>query len=124
MVLFGIVFFWQMPHFLAIGWMHREDYAAAGIPLLPVLEPDGVRTGRQALIYSAALWPVSLMPVLVGLAGAPYVVVASVLGLTLIATSAAFAQTRSVASARRLFIFTITYLPLLWLALLFDRLWL
>ena len=68
-VLFGIVFFWQMPHFLAIAWLYRDDYAAAGIPLLPVLEPDGRRTGRQALLYSAALWPVSLMPPLVGLGG-------------------------------------------------------
>ena len=65
-VLFGIVFFWQMPHFLAIAWMHRDDYARAGIPLLPVLEPDGRRTGQQALQYTLALGPVSLMPVLVG----------------------------------------------------------
>jgi protoheme IX farnesyltransferase len=123
-VLFGIVFFWQMPHFLAIGWMHREDYAAAGIPLLPVLEPDGIRTGRQALLYSAALWPVSLMPVLVGLAGIPYILVASFLGLALIAISASFASQRTVQSARQLFLFSITYLPLLWGALVVDRLWL
>src|SRR6185503_8794117 len=64
-VLFGIVFFWQMPHFLAIAWLHRDDYAAAGIPLLPVLEPDGRRTGQQALLYAAALWPLSLMPMMV-----------------------------------------------------------
>ena len=75
-VLFGIVFFWQMPHFLAIAWMYRDDYAHAGIPLLPVVEPDGRRTGRQALLYAAALWPVSLMPALVGLAGASYSAVA------------------------------------------------
>ena len=68
LVLFGIVFFWQMPHFLAIAWMYRDDYARAGIPLLPVLEPDGRRTGQQALLYAAALWPVSLLPALVGLA--------------------------------------------------------
>jgi protoheme IX farnesyltransferase len=123
-VLFGIVFFWQMPHFLAIGWIYREDYAAAGIPLLPVIEPDGRRTGRHALIYSAALWPVSLMPVLVGLAGLPYIIVASVLGLTLIAVSLSFARQRSIQSARQLFLFSITYLPLLWGALVVDRLWL
>jgi protoheme IX farnesyltransferase len=123
-VLFGIVFFWQMPHFLAIGWMHRDDYAAAGIPLLPVLEPDGVRTGRQALVYSAALWPVSLMPVLVGLAGLPYILVASALGFVLIALSASFAGARTRESARRLFLFSITYLPLLFGALVVDRVWL
>ena len=123
-ILFGIVFFWQMPHFLAIAWLHRDDYAAAGIPLLPVLEPDGVRTGIQALLYSAALWPLSLMPALVGLADTPYVIVATVLGLVLIAHSALFARDRSIAAARRLFLFSITYLPLLWGALVVDRIWL
>jgi protoheme IX farnesyltransferase len=122
-VLFGIVFFWQMPHFLAIAWLHRDDYAAAGIPLLPVLEPDGRRTGRQALLYGAALWPVSVMPSLVGLAGGFYVVVATLLGLALIALSAAFARERSMVAARRLFMFSIVYLPLLWGALVADRLW-
>jgi protoheme IX farnesyltransferase len=123
LVLFGIMFFWQMPHFLAIAWLYREDYAAAGIPLLPVLEPDGHRTGRQALLYGAALWPVSLMPTLVGLAGGFYVVVATVLGLTLIVLCVKFARDRSTQTARQLFLFSITYLPLLWGALVADRLW-
>jgi heme o synthase len=122
-VLFGIVFFWQMPHFLAIAWMHRDDYARAGIPLLPVLEPDGRRTGQQALLYAAALWPVSLLPALVGLADAPYSIVATILGFMFIGLSALFARERSIASARRLFLFSITYLPLLWGALVADRLW-
>jgi protoheme IX farnesyltransferase len=124
LVLFGIQFFWQMPHFLAIAWMHREDYSAAGIPLLPVLEPDGRRTGHQALAYAAALWPVSLMPTVVGLAGAPYTVVATVLGFAFITLAALFARERSMVTARRLFLFSITYLPLLWGALVADRLWL
>jgi len=123
LVLFGISFFWQMPHFLAIAWLYRDEYAIAGIPLLPVLEPDGRRTGQQALLYSAALWPVSLLPLLVGLAGGLYLVVATVLGLTLIALSASFAHNRSTVAARRLFLFSITYLPLLWGALVADRLW-
>jgi len=123
LVLFGIMFFWQMPHFLAIAWLYREDYAAAGIPLLPVLEPDGHRTGRQALLYGAALWPVSLMPPLVGLAGGGYIAVATVLGLTLIALCVKFARERSAQAARRLFLFSIMYLPLLWGALVADRLW-
>ena len=123
LVLFGIVFFWQLPHFLAIAWLYRDDYAAAGIPLLPVLEPDGRRTGRQALLYSAALWPVSLMPALVGLAGGFYILVATVLGLALIALSARFARDRSNTAARRLFLFSITYLPVLWGALVADRFW-
>jgi protoheme IX farnesyltransferase len=121
-VLFGIVFFWQMPHFLAIAWLYRDDYAAAGIPLLPVLEPDGRRTGRQALLYSAALCPVSLMPPLVGLGGGAYTIIATVLGFMLLALSARFARDRSTAAARQLFLFSITYLPLLLGSLVADRL--
>jgi protoheme IX farnesyltransferase len=124
LVLFGIVFFWQMPHFLAIAWLYRDEYASAGIPLLPVLEPDGRRTGQQALLYAAALWPVSLMPSLVGLAGGVYIVVATVLGLVLIASSALFARDRSIPAARRLFLLSIIYLPLLWGALVADHFWL
>jgi protoheme IX farnesyltransferase len=125
-VLFGIVFFWQMPHFLAIAWLYRDDYARAGIPLLPVLEPDGRRTGQQALLYAAALWPVSLLPVapLVGLAGAPYAIVATALGLGFILLAGHFARVRSTTTARRLFLFSIAYLALLWTALVVDRLWL
>jgi len=123
LVLFGIVFFWQMPHFLAIAWLYRDEYAAAGIPLLPVLEPGGRRTGRQALLYAAALWPVSLMPTLVGLADGFYLAVATLLGCALVALAARFARERSTIAARRLFLFTIVYLPLLWGALVADRLW-
>jgi heme o synthase len=123
-VLFGIVFLWQMPHFLAIAWLYREDYSRAGIPLLPVLEPDGRRTGQQALLYAAALWPVSLLPALVGIAGPPYSIVATVLGFGLIALSVLFARDRTTRTARHLFLYSITYLPLLWGALVIDRLWL
>jgi heme o synthase len=122
-VLFGIVFFWQMPHFLAIAWMYKDDYAAAGIPLLPVLEPDGRRTGQQALLYTAALWPVSVLPGVVGLAGAPYTAVATSLGIVFIWLSADFARGPTPNSARQLFLFSITYLPLLLGALVADRLW-
>jgi protoheme IX farnesyltransferase len=120
--LFGIVFFWQMPHFLAIGWLYRDDYGRAGIPLLPVLEPDGRRTGQQALLYAAVLWPVSITPVLVGLGGLLYTIVATALGFAFIAVAALFARERSVTTARRLFLFSILYLPLLWAALVVDRL--
>jgi protoheme IX farnesyltransferase len=123
-VLFGIVFLWQMPHFLAIAWLYRDDYEHAGIPLLPVLEPDGRRTGQQALLYAAALWPVSLLPAVVGIADAPYSIVATVLGFGLIALSALFARDRTTKTARHLFLYSITYLPLLWAALVIDRLWL
>jgi protoheme IX farnesyltransferase len=123
LVLFGIVFFWQMPHFLAIAWLYRDDYANAGIPLLPVLEPDGRRTGQQALLYSAVLWPVSLLPAVVGLAAVPYVIVSTALGLLFVWLALRFARERSMATARALFLFSITYLPLLLGALVADRLW-
>lgn len=120
-VLFGIVFMWQMPHFLAIAWMYRDDYARAGIPLLPVLEPDGRSTGRQAVLYTAALLPVSLLPTLVGLAGPRYLTGAIVLDLVLLWLSLEFAATRTMPAARRLFAGTILYLPLLWIVLLADH---
>jgi protoheme IX farnesyltransferase len=123
-VLFAIVFFWQMPHFLAIAWLYREDYARAGIPLLPVLEPDGRSTGRQALLYTLVLLPVSVAPALVNLAGPAYVAVALALGAALVVLSVRFARERSTAAARRLFLASIVYLPLLWGALVVDRIWL
>src|SRR6266513_495214 len=103
-VLFGIVFLWQMPHFLAIAWLYRDDYEHAGIPLLPVLEPDGRRTGQQALLYAAALWPVSLLPAIVRIADVPYSIVATVLGFGLIARSGHFARGRTTTRARHLFL--------------------
>ena len=124
LTLFGIVFFWQIPHFLAIAWLYREDYARAGLPLLPVIEPDGRSTGRQALIYAVLLVPVSVSPAATGLAGTAYVAVAVVLGAALVALSVTFARERSTTAARRLFLASIAYLPLLWAVLVVDRLWL
>lgn len=120
-VLTAIVFMWQMPHFLAIAWMFRDDYARAGIPLLPVIEPDGRSTGRQAVLYTAALVPVSFLPTAVGLATAWYLAGAIVLGAMLLVTSLEFSATRTALSARRLFFGSIIYLPLLWIVLLADH---
>ena len=80
-VLFGIVFLWQLPHFLAIAWIYREDYARAGLPMLPVIEPDGRSTARQAVVYTAALLPLALAPTLVGMSGTAYFVGALILTL-------------------------------------------
>jgi heme o synthase len=118
--LFAIVFLWQMPHFLAIAWMYRDDYALAGMPLLPVIDPDGRSTGRQAVLYAAAMIPASLLPVAVGLAGPRYMAVALVLGAIVAWLAFEFAATRSHGTARRLFFATIIYLPLLWLVLVLD----
>jgi protoheme IX farnesyltransferase len=120
-VLFGIVFMWQMPHFLAIAWMYRDEYARAGMPLLPVIEPDGRSTGRQAVLYTAALIPLSLMPTGVGLASARYLVGAIALGAILMVLSLEFSVKRNLPTARRLFFGSILYLPVLWALLVFDH---
>jgi heme o synthase len=120
-VLFGIVFMWQMPHFLAIAWMYRDEYARAGMPLLPVIEPDGRSTGRQAVLYTAALIPLSLMPTGVGLATARYLVGAITLGAVLMFLSVEFSAKRDIPTARRLFFGSILYLPILWALLVFDH---
>ncbi|MEQ1912250.1 MAG: heme o synthase [Vicinamibacterales bacterium] len=119
--LFAIVFLWQIPHFMAIAWMYRDDYRSAGFPMLPVVEPDGLRTGQQALLYSAALLPVSIGPTVVGLAGWVYFGLALVLGIGLFALSAAFARSRTDKSARTLFLASIIYLPLIWAAMVLDH---
>lgn len=121
-ILFAIVFFWQMPHFLAIAWLYRHDYAQAGIRLLPVVEPDGRSTGRQAAVYTAALLPVSLAPSLVNLASPYYMMIALALGAVFMVLSLEFAFTRTQDSARRLFYGSILYLPLLWAFLVGDHL--
>lgn len=120
-VLFGIVFMWQMPHFLAIAWLFRDDYARAGFPLLPVVQPDGRTTGHQTVLYTAALLPISILPAAVGMAGAYSVAGALTLGAVLMVLSIEFAVSRSMAAARRLFYGTILYLPLLWIVLLADH---
>jgi heme o synthase len=119
--LFAIVFLWQIPHFMAISWLYRDDYRNAGFPMLPVLEPNGRRAGRQAVLYAAALVPCSLVPSMVGIAGPIYSGIALVLGLALLVLALRFAAQRNDASARRLFIASITYLPLLWIAMIANR---
>jgi protoheme IX farnesyltransferase len=119
--LFAIVFLWQIPHFMAIAWMYREDYRLAGFPMLPVVEPDGRRAGRQAVLYALALVPVSLVPAVVGLTGPAYFWTALVLGVALLWLSVRFASSRSDGAARALFYGSITYLPLLWTAMILDH---
>ncbi|MBI2931721.1 MAG: protoheme IX farnesyltransferase [Planctomycetes bacterium] len=120
--LFAILFIWQLPHFLAIGWMYREDYARAGCPMLPVQDPDGAVTGRQVVLQSLALISVSLLPVVVGLADATYMAGALALGGGFAALSGHFALARTDARARRLFVGSIVYLPILLTLLAVSRL--
>jgi len=119
--LFGIMFLWQLPHFLAIAWMYREDYARAGFPMLPVLEPDGRSTGRQSFLYAAALLPVSLAPTAMRMTGDLYLSGALVLGVAFAWLTFTFARTRSVQDARRVFFASIIYLPLLWILMIVDK---
>lgn len=120
-VLFAIVFFWQMPHVLAISWIYREDYARGGIRVLPVEDPDGRSTAFQMVNYAAALIPVSLLPAIVGLAGRAYFAGAIVLGIGMLALAIRFAQDRTPLRARRVFLGSLAYLPLLWVLMLANR---
>ncbi len=119
-VLFAILFFWQMPHFLAIAWLYRADYARAGFPMLPVLEPDGASTGRQAALYAATLVPVSLALSTFGVTGAVYSAGAVACGIAFAAAAVVFALRRTTASARWLFAASILYLPMLLLLAFLD----
>lgn len=119
--LFGILFFWQMPHFLAIAILYRDDYAAGGFKMLPVVDEGLVATGRQMLLYGLALIPVTLMPVGLRMAGPVYLVAAVVLGLVFLGFGAACAWRKTRVDARRMFLASIVYLPLLLAALMLDK---
>jgi protoheme IX farnesyltransferase len=120
-MLFLIVFVWQLPHFLSIAWLYREDYERGGFKMLPILDRDGAATGRQAVLGSLALLPVSLLAVLWGLSGWAYLVGALLLGLLFLRRSIAFALDRSPAAARLLMRASLLYLPLLLVLMLADR---
>lgn len=116
--LFAIVFLWQIPHFMAIAWLYRDDYGRAGFPMLPVIDPAGKLAGRQALLYAAALLPVSLIPAVIGVTTPTYFWLALVLGAALIGLSWRFASKPSEHTARALFFGSIIYLPLVWAAMI------
>jgi len=112
-VLFAILWFWQMPHFLAIAWMYREEYAGAGFRILTGRDPDGVATARQALLYSMCLLVATLIPGVIGLNSVVYFIGAFVFGIAFLALAGNFAVQRDRAAARLLFFGSIIYLPLL-----------
>lgn len=120
-VLFWIMFLWQLPHFLALSWIYRDDYRRAGLRMLSVTDGDGKETFRQASLYALALFPVSLAPTLLGLSGTTYFVGALLLSGSLVAVSLSAARVRSPRSAGRLFAASNLYLPVLLLLMVLNR---
>jgi heme o synthase len=119
--LFVTQFLWQFPHFLAIAWMYRDQYAKAGILMLPVVEPEGKLTARQIVLFTIMLIPVSLAPFFLGFAGLIYLVGASALGIWFLWASVSMARSKTNEKARKLLLVSVIYLPLLFLLLVLNH---
>lgn len=118
--LFGIQFLWQIPHFLALFWLYREDYARAGFRVLPVVHPDGGTTAAQIAMHSFTLLPATLLPVYLGMAGVPYAVAALAIGVAFLGLGLRASWTLAHADARRLFLASLAHLPLIFGMLYFG----
>ncbi len=121
-ILFAILFLWQFPHFFAIAWMYREDYARGGIQMLPVVEPEGDRTFRQIIVTAALLVPVSLLPSVIGMTGLGYFFGALVLGMALLQMCLWAERSRSNIRAKWLMHATVIHIPVLLAIMILDRL--
>jgi protoheme IX farnesyltransferase len=121
-LLFAILFLWQFPHFHAIAWMYREDYARAGILMLPVVDREGTRTFRQIILYAVALVGVSLLPAVVGLAGVRYFFGALVVSTALVQVCLWAAQRKTNVRAKWLMHATVLHIPLLLGLMVYDKL--
>lgn len=119
--LFAMLFLWQFPHFLAIAWMYRDQYAKAGIKMLPVVEPSGKLTARQIVLFALMLVPVSLAPFFLGFAGPIFLVGALILGIWFLVESARSARSKTIEGARRLLMVSVLYLPLVFLLAVIDH---
>jgi protoheme IX farnesyltransferase len=119
--MFATQFLWQFPHFLAIAWMYREEYAKAGILMLPVVDPSGSITARQIVLFSVMLIPVSLAPFFFGSVGVIFLAGAVLLGVWLLYTAVHAARSKTNADARRLLLVSVIYLPLLFLLMVADK---
>jgi len=120
-ILFAMLFLWQFPHFLAIATMYREQYAKAGILMLPVVEPEGKITARQIVLFTVLLLPVSLAPFFIGLAGSIYLVGASILGLWFLYASIQAAQAKTIEKSRKLLLVSVLYLPLVFALMVLNH---
>ncbi len=121
-IVFAIMFVWQVPHFLAIAWLYREDYARAGFPMLPVLDPSGQRTFRQVLIGCLTLVPLGLLPTMLGISGLLYFFTALACGLGFLAFGVALVLRPGRTQARWLFFASLVYLPVVLAVMLVDML--
>lgn len=121
LILFALLFFWQFPHFHAIAWMYKEQYAKAGIKMLPVIEKDGKRTFRQIVIFTVLLLPVSIAPFFIGIAGWIYLIGASILGVWFLYTSIKTAREKTVKQARKLLLVSVLYLPVIFALMVLNH---
>lgn len=119
--LFAMQFLWQFPHFLAIAWLYRDEYAKAGILMLPVVEPEGRITARQIVLFALMLFPVSLAPFFFGVSGHYFLIGAVPLGLWMVWASISAARKKTDAAARRLLLVSVLYLPLLFIVMVLDK---
>jgi protoheme IX farnesyltransferase len=119
-ILYAILFLWQFPHFYAIAWMYRDDYARAGIRMLPVVEPSGESTARRMLLFSLVLIPISLLPKFFAMAGNVYLLGALALGLLFLWACARVLSDRTIPRARQVLLASVVYLPLLYGLLVLD----
>jgi heme o synthase len=121
LVLGAILFLWQFPHFYSIAWMYKDDYARAGIRMLPVVEPDCRSTSRQIVLFGLALIPVSLAPGILGMSGRVYLMGALLLGIWFLYSGVRVALDRTRVRARKVLLTSVLYLPLIYGLMLLDR---
>lgn len=119
--IFAIQALWQIPHFMAIAWLYRDDYARAGFKMLPVLDPSGRRTAHQALLFAGLLLPASIIPFLLGLTGAIYPIAAFALGVAFLWCALLFSRRLTTTTARLLFLVSVIYLPVLLSVMVLDK---
>jgi protoheme IX farnesyltransferase len=119
-ILFGVLFFWQVPHFLSLAWMYRIDYARAGFKMMPSIDPDGGLTGRMALLYAVALLPITAALCWTGLSGTTFLLASQLFGVCFALLGWRFLRGRTERNARRLFFASLLYLPLLLVVLVGD----
>lgn len=119
--LFAFLFLWQFPHFLAIAWMYKEQYAKAGIKMLPVVEKDGKVTAQQIVIFTVMLVPVSLAPFFLGISGIYYLIGSVLLGIWFLISSIQTARAKSVEKARKLLLVSVLYLPVIFALMVLNH---